>query len=240
MLYSIGNDAVTLALFDLDNTLLAGDSDHAWGEFLVELGVVDARHYADANQKFYDQYLAGDLDIYEFCRFAFQPLKDHPQQQLESWRQQFLQEKIQPMLLDHGICKIQWHRARNDTPVIITATNTFVTELIAQALDVEHLIATQPEVKAGRFTGEIEGIPCFQGGKVKRLEAWMQSHDETLNDSWFYSDSHNDLALLEKVTHPVAVDPDPLLRAQSEQRGWKILSFRGTPSDADCALTESS
>lgn len=229
---------MALALFDLDNTLLAGDSDHAWGEFLVELGVVDEERYAQANQKFYSQYLAGNLDIYEFCRFAFKPLKDHPRQQLESWRKQFVQEKIQPMLLEHGICKIKWHRDQQDTVVIITATNSFVTELIAQALDVEHLIATQPAFEDGRFTGEIEGIPCFQAGKVQRLEAWMQSHNETLTDSWFYSDSHNDLPLLEQVTYPIAVDPDQSLRAESEQRGWEILSFRGTPSDAGCVLKE--
>ncbi|SFM23146.1 HAD-superfamily subfamily IB hydrolase, TIGR01490 [Ectothiorhodospira mobilis] len=219
---------MSLALFDLDNTLLAGDSDYEWGRFLVELGVVDPETYRQKNREFFDQYRAGTLDIHAFCRFSFAPLAAHPLESLQDWRARFIDERIRPLLAPGARNLLQHHRARGDTLVIITATNRFVTEPIARLLEVEHLLATEPEFRDGSYTGELAGIPCFQHGKVQRLEHWLQAHPELdLEDSWFYSDSHNDLPLLERVPHPVAVDPDEDLAATARARDWPRISLRG-------------
>jgi HAD superfamily hydrolase (TIGR01490 family) len=215
-----------LALFDLDNTLLDGDSDYLWGRFLVERGIVDAESYEAENQRFYDQYLAGSLDIHAFLRFQLKPLGAHSRTRLEAWREEYLASKIDPILLSRAHELLEKHRSRGDTLVIITATNRFITEPIARRFGVSHLIATEPEVIDAEYTGNVHGIPCFREGKVKRLHAWVREHAETLEDSWFYSDSHNDLPLLEQVTHPVAVDPDDRLRAQAIRRGWPVISLR--------------
>ncbi|RUM93093.1 MAG: HAD-IB family hydrolase, partial [Thiothrix sp.] len=217
---------MSIALFDLDNTLLGGDSDYEWGQFLVERGVVDPVAYKAANERFYKQYSDGELDIYEFARFAFQPLKENSMAQLEQWRETFINQRIQPMMLPKGRAKIEWHQQRGDTVAIITATNRFVTEPIAQKFGIEHLLATEPEVLAGVFTGEISGIPCFQQGKVERLNAWLKEKNYNLDKSWFYSDSHNDLPLLEQVSNPYAVDPDDTLRRIAQERNWNIATFR--------------
>ncbi len=217
---------MALALFDLDNTLLHGDSDYAWGQFLVERGIVDGDAYEKANRKFYDLYKEGRLDIYEFIRFAFLPLKENDHEQLLEWRQQFVEEKIAPMMLAKGQQTIDKHRSKGDTLIIITATNSFVTTPIAEAFGVEHLIATEPEFVDGRFTGDVAGVPCFQEGKVKRLQTWLDDHRMTLEGSTFYSDSHNDLPLLEQVSFPVAVDADDKLVATATSRNWPITSFR--------------
>jgi HAD superfamily hydrolase (TIGR01490 family) len=218
-----------LTLFDLDNTLLAGDSDHAWGRFLADVGAVDAEEYTRANDAFYAQYLAGTMDINEFCRFVFQPLVTHPLGQLERWREQFLQERIRPMIAPGTPDLLETHRRSGDTLLIITATNSFVTAPIAEMLGVEHLLATEPELLDGRYTGKLAGIPCFQAGKVERLKQWLHERgqpEQVLANARFYSDSRNDIPLLEAVREPVAVDADPALAAHALERGWPHISLR--------------
>lgn len=215
-----------IALFDLDNTLIAGDSDYLWGCYLVEQGIVDGSVYERENQRFYDQYRVGQLDIHEFLRFALQPLAAHDLVQLEQWRAQYIEEKIRPILLPRAQALIDRHRARGDIPVIITATNRFVTTPIAALYGIEHLLATEPELVAGRFTGAVSGTPCFQHGKVEVLQSWLASHQQTLEDSSFYSDSHNDLPLLNRVTRPTAVDPDEILATHAQQQHWPVISLR--------------
>jgi HAD superfamily hydrolase (TIGR01490 family) len=217
---------MSLAIFDLDNTLLAGDSDYEWGRFLCDQGVVDAAAYERENRRFYQQYLAGKLDIYEFARFAYKPLADNRLEDLHRWRDQFVEERIQSMILPQARALIEKHRERGDTPLIITSTNRFITEPIARALSVEHLLASEPEFVDGRYTGELTGTPCFQAGKVTRLEAWLKETGHSLDESWFYSDSHNDIPLLERVSHPVAVDADDQLTDYARERGWPIISLR--------------
>jgi HAD superfamily hydrolase (TIGR01490 family) len=213
-----------LVLFDLDNTLLTGDSDFEWAQFLIEQGVLDREVYEARNQAFYDQYMAGTLDIHEFLDFQLKPLSRHPRVQLDAWHRQFMEVKIRPMVRAQARALIGRHRG--DLCAVITATNSFVTAPIAREFGVDHLIATEPEQRGGEFTGRVSGIPCFKEGKVKRLEAWLAEQGRTLAafaESWFYSDSHNDLPLLERVTHPVAVHPDEKLRAHAAPRGWKIV-----------------
>ncbi len=217
---------MALAIFDLDNTLIGGDSDHAWGEFLVEQGVVDATLYRQANDRFYEDYQAGALDILQYLEFALAPLAAHEPRTLHQWREQFIREKIQPLMLPKAEALISEHRGKGDTLLIITATNRFVTEPIAEALDIPNLIATEPEHIDGRYTGKVAGTPSFQEGKIHRLEDWLREQNTDMEGSYFYSDSHNDLPLLEQVSFPVAVDPDDTLRATSEQRGWPIITLR--------------
>ncbi|HZN23499.1 MAG TPA: HAD family hydrolase [Burkholderiales bacterium] len=215
-----------LALFDLDNTLLAGDSDFEWAQFLIEQGVLDREVYEARNEAFFDQYKAGTLDIYEFLDFQLKPLSRHPRAVLETWHREFMRRKILPIIRASARELVERHRG--DLRAIITATNSFVTAPIARELGVEHLIATEPEEREGEFTGQVTDIPCFREGKVQRLEAWLETQGQSLHgfeQSWFYSDSLNDLPLLEKVTHPVAVDPDDTLRAQAEARGWPVISL---------------
>jgi len=217
---------MALALFDLDNTLLDGDSDYLWGCFLVEHGIVDGEFYASENQRFYNQYLQGSLDIHEFLRFQLKPLAAHSCPQLEHWREKYLTEKIDPILLSKARDLLDQHRTRGDELLIITATNRFITEPIARRYGVSHLLATEPEIVDGEYTGGITGTPCFQAGKVERLHAWLQQNHQNLDGSWFYSDSHNDLPLLEQVDHPVAVDPDDTLKSHARRLGWPIISLR--------------
>lgn len=217
---------MTLAIFDLDNTLLAGDSDHAWGDFLVEEGIVDAEVYRQANDRFYQEYLNGELDILHYLSFALEPLARHEPEQLLAWRERFVERKIRPMMLDKAHQLLEHHRNQGHTLMIITATNRFVTKPVADLLGIEHLIATDPEMVDGRYTGKVAGIPSFQDGKVTRLQAWLAESGETLEGAWFYSDSHNDAPLLRQVSHPVAVDPDPRLAELARQQGWAIISLR--------------
>ncbi|MEP1213550.1 MAG: HAD family hydrolase [Marinobacter sp.] len=218
---------MTLAIFDLDNTLLAGDSDHAWGEFLVEESIVDAEEYRQANDRFYQEYLNGELDIMRYLSFALQPLARHDMKQLMAWREQFVEKKIRPMMQASATELLNSHRDQGHTLLIITATNRFVTEPVAELLGIEHLIATEPELVNGRYTGAVAGVPSFQDGKVTRLHDWLESTGESLDGAWFYSDSHNDAPLLRKVANPVAVDPDPTLECIAKENGWKIMSLRG-------------
>ena len=230
---------MALTLFDLDNTLLSGDSDHAWMEFLASRGIVDAERFNRMNDQFYAEYLAGELDIHAFLEFQLAPLAAHPRALLDTWHREYLQERVLPMISDHARALIEDHRRQGDTLVIITATNRFVTAPIARELGIAHLLATEAEETAsGDFTGRSVGLPCFQAGKVQRLRDWLETHgldwNQSLGDSSFYSDSYNDLPLLECVTRPVAVDPDPRLRTLAEERGWPILSLR--PASAKLAL----
>ena len=222
-----GISRVPLAIFDLDNTLLDGDSDYLWGRFLASQGIVDGDAYERENERFYREYQAGTLDIQEFLRFSLRPLRDHPRDRLERLREHFMREMIQPIMLAAAQDLIDAHKAAGDVPLIITATNAFVTAPIAARFGVAHLIATLPAERDGVYTGEVEGTPAFREGKVARLEQWLAEHQLDLGGSCFYSDSHNDLPLLERVERPVAVDPDASLRATAEARGWPILSLRG-------------
>ncbi|ATJ83816.1 HAD family hydrolase [Halomonas beimenensis] len=217
---------MSLAIFDLDNTLLSIDSDHAWGEFLLEQGAVDPVAYKEANDRFMADYEAGTLDMAEFLAVALKPLAENSPEQLAAWHQQFMASKIEPHILPRGEELIARHRARGDTLLIITATNRFITGPIAERLGVDELIAVEPEMIDGRYTGRVSGVPSYREGKVTRLEQWLEGRELSLHDAWFYSDSHNDLALLERVDHPVAVDPDETLRQAAEERGWKIISLR--------------
>jgi len=215
-----------LVLFDLDNTLLAGDSDFEWAQFLIEQGVLDREVYEARNQAFYDQYKAGTLDIHEFLDFQLKPLSRHRRALLDAWHREFMALKIMPLIRESARALVARHRA--DLRVVITATNSFVTRPIAHEFGIENLIATEPEQRGGEFTGNVVGTPCFREGKVARLEAWLGAQGRPLGafpESCFYSDSFNDLPLLARVTHPVAVDPDDTLRAHAEQHGWPIISL---------------
>ncbi len=217
---------MALAIFDLDNTLLRGDSDHAWGRFLIENHVVDGVEYERENERYYAQYQAGTLDIMEFLAFALHPLTQHDRATLDRWHRLYMQSKVLPMITPEARALVETHRGRGDTLLIITATNRFVTAPIAREFGIPHLIATEPEERDGRYTGRVAGTPCYREGKVERLQEWLAGHGKTLTDSWFYSDSHNDLPLLSIVDHPVAVNPDDILQREAQKRGWPILTLR--------------
>ncbi|HTS86410.1 MAG TPA: HAD family phosphatase [Usitatibacter sp.] len=216
-----------LAMFDLDNTLLDGDSDHAWAEFLIEEGVLHAGEFHAKNEYFYERYKDGTLDIHEFLDFQLAPIANRPRTVLDTWHLDFMQRKVRPMIAPGAPALIARHDGA--ATAIVTATNRFITGPIARELAVPKLIATDIEERAdGTFTGKPRGTPTFREGKIVAVDAWLASMGRCLADfeSWFYSDSMNDLPLLERVTHPVAVDPDPTLKARAEERGWKIMSLR--------------
>ncbi len=217
---------MALAIFDLDNTLLEGDSDYLWGMFLVENNLVDGDYYARENERFYREYDEGTLDIFEFLQFSLKPLSDNAPELLNELRERFIQEKIEPIILQAGRDLIAKHEKSGDIMLIITATNSFVTTPIAEILGIEHLIATEPEMIDGRYTGKVAGEPSYREGKVNRLTTWLKQHNQTMRGSSFYSDSHNDIPLLELVDHPVAVDPDQTLSQHATTNGWPIISLR--------------
>ncbi len=214
---------MALALFDLDNTLLNGDSDHGWGMYLAEIGAVDAKEQQARQDHFYQQYLDGVLDIYEFCEYQFSVFTQFSLEQLYSWRNDFMQTVIEPMIQSGKPDLLDAHRKAGDDILIITATNDFVTQPIAERLGVETLLATQAEFIDGAYTGKVSGTPCYQHGKVTRLQDWMSSNSKQLSSSTFYSDSINDLPLLELVDTPIAVTPDDRLRAHAEKLHWQII-----------------
>lgn len=218
---------MTLAIFDLDNTLIADDSDYLWGQFLVDQGIVDRTIYEQINAQFYEDYQQGTLDMVAFLRFALKPLADHPIEQLYAWREQFLADVIPPILLKAAAELVEKHRALGHTLLVITATNRFITAPIVEMYGIENLIATTPELLNGQYTGETVGVPCFQAGKVTLLNEWLAKTGESLKGSYFYSDSHNDLPLLKLVDNPIAVNPDEKLRHFAEAQGWEIMSLRG-------------
>lgn len=215
-----------LALFDLDNTLLGGDSDHAWGDWLCERGILDGATYKARNDAFYQDYLAGHLNITDYLNFTLDIFGRTEMAQLQVWHEQFMAECIEPIILPKGLALLDEHRAAGDKLLIITATNRFVTAPIAARLGVDTLLATECEMVDGRYTGRTTDVPCFREGKVTRLERWLQETGFDLSDSSFYSDSMNDLPLLEQVSRPVAVDPDPNLLAEAQKRGWPVISLR--------------
>ncbi|MDT3736293.1 MAG: HAD family hydrolase [Denitratisoma sp.] len=220
---------MNLALFDLDNTLLAGDSDFEWAQYLISRGVLDREVYEARNLDFYEQYKAGTLDIHEFLDFQLKPLSRHPRRELDAWHADFMATRILPIVTAKGRELVRRHQAEGALTAIVTATNSFVTAPIAREFGIVHLVATEPEQAAGEFTGGVSGVPSFREGKIARVEAWLAGfgHDwRSFARSWFYSDSLNDLPLLEKVTDPVAVDPDPTLERQARERGWPIISLR--------------
>jgi len=215
-----------LALFDLDNTLIAGDSDHLWGDFLVAEGLVDTDIHKALNEHYYQQYQQGTLDIDEYLSFALGPMAGMTPETLSTLQDKFLKKHVEPILLDAAFDLLQAHRVQGDILIIITATNTLVTQPIADRLGVEHLIGCEAELKGGRYTGKPEGVPSFGEGKVHRIKAWCAENSACLEDAVFYSDSHNDLPLLRVVTTAVAVDPDDVLRSEAERCGWEIISLR--------------
>ncbi|MCU7858867.1 MAG: HAD-IB family hydrolase [Candidatus Thiodiazotropha sp. (ex Lucinoma kastoroae)] len=218
---------MALAIFDLDNTLLAGDSDYLWGVFLVEKGIVDGDEYRRENDRFYAEYMAGCLDIIEFQRFSLKPLRDNRPEQLLDWRQEFLDSKISPIISQQARQLVENHKIAGDQLLIITATNSFITTPIAQKFGIDNIIATEPEILDGHYTGEVAGEPSFRDGKVNRLYNWLKEQQQDLRGSFFYSDSHNDLPLLESVENPVAVDPDETLTKIATERNWPILQLHG-------------
>jgi HAD superfamily hydrolase (TIGR01490 family) len=220
---------MNLALFDLDNTLLAGDSDYNWSLFLIEEGLLDAKTHHDRNEQFYLDYKNGNLDIYKFLEFQLKPLSQHPRAFLDELHTKYMQRTIKPMMTNKAQDLVNHHKAQGDLCVVITATNSFVTRPIASAYGIEHLIGTDPEEAAGEFTGGVAGVPSFQDGKVTRLNQWLEARGQQLSDfpiSYFYSDSHNDLPLMKLVTNPIAVDADATLRAYAHEHSWPQISLR--------------
>ena len=217
---------MALAIFDLDNTLIGNDSDFLWGEFLVERGYVDATEFAETNARFYQDYQAGTLDIFAYQRFALKPLSQQSMATLARWHKEFMQSHIEPILLPKAQALVEDHKAKGDRVLVITATNTFITRPIAERYGITELLGTEGEIKNGRYTGEVSGVPTFQEGKVTRLKEWLKQHNESLAGSYFYSDSHNDLPLLKIVDHPVVVDGDDKLRAYAEKHHWPSISLR--------------
>ena len=220
---------MNLALFDLDNTLLAGDSDYNWSLFLIDQGLLDAKTHHARNEQFYLDYKNGNLDIFAFLKFQLQPLSQHPKKFLDELHVKYMEKVIKPMMTDKARALVDEHKAAGDLCVIITATNSFVTKPIATAYDIEHLIGTDPEMFNGQFTGGVSGVPSFQVGKVTRINQWLAEKGQTLSDfdkSYFYSDSHNDLPLMKLVTNPVAVDADATLSAYAKEHGWPAITLR--------------
>ena len=217
---------MALALFDLDNTLIAGDSDHAWGEFVVEKGLVDGEHFSATNDKFFADYQQGQLDIYAYLCFALKPLAQFNPRQLNDLHKEFMINKINPIKLAKADQVLEQHRAAGDTVMVITATNSFVTGPIVKSLGIDLLIASDGEIINDHYTGKPSGVPSYKEGKVTRLQQWLEETGHNLEGSYFYSDSHNDLPLLSIVDNPIVVDPDQILRQHALDHGWPILSFR--------------
>ncbi len=220
---------MNLALFDLDNTLLAGDSDFEWAQYLIAKGVLDREVHEAKNQAFYDAYKAGTLDIHAFLEFQLAPLARHARAELDVWHREFMETHIRPVIGTAARTLVERHLSAGDLCAIVTATNSFVTGPICREFGISHLIATIPAHEGGHFTGAPRGLPAFREGKITRVEAWLESLGlwwGSFEQSSFYSDSLNDLPLLAKVSHPIAVDPDDTLRAHASQHGWPILSLR--------------
>ena len=215
-----------LALFDLDNTLLAGDSDYGWGQFMVTQGLVDEADYGAKNDAFYQNYLTGTLDMTAYAEFVLAPLTHYSAHELGTIHQQFMHTTVIPMIAPKTQALLKQHRDAGDILVIVTATNDFVTGPIADYLAIPHLIATQAQMLNGRYTGKLKGLPCFQAGKIDKLKAWIEVHNYSIDGAYFYSDSHNDIPLLALVDKPVAVDPDATLKAHALANNWPVLSLR--------------
>jgi HAD superfamily hydrolase (TIGR01490 family) len=215
-----------LAIFDLDNTLIAGDSDCLWGEFLGEQGYVDSEAYQATHEKFYREYVEGVMDIHAFLEFQLKVLADNDQQALVEWRENYIETKIKPIMLPKAIELIEEHRQQGHELLIITATNRFITEPIAKEFNIDNLIACEPELIDDQYTGKVVGTPSYAEGKVTRLNEWLENKKQRFDESWFYSDSHNDIPLLKEVDHAIAVDADDDLIAEAKKQNWSIISLR--------------
>ena len=217
---------MTLAIFDLDHTLLDGDSDYLWGEYMVEKRIVDAAEYRRRNRVFYEEYQRGELDNERYLEFALEPLTHHPVEDLYAWREDYVKNWIEPIVAPGAAGLLQQHRRQGHELLIISATNLFITEPIAALLQVPNILSTEPEIVNNRFTGRYLGTPTYREGKVTVLRDWLERSGHDLEGSFFYSDSINDRALLELVENPVAVHPDEELKKIAESRGWKIIDLR--------------
>lgn len=219
-----------LVLFDLDNTLLTGDSDYEWGQFLSQRGILDASVYQEKNLDYYHQYQKGTLNIYDFLAFQLKPLSLHSPEQLHLWHQEFMTEKILPLISSQSRALVEMEKKRSTLMAIVTATNRFVTGPIAAELGVSHLIATEAEQDArGYYTGRVQGTPCFQEGKIVRVTEWLSGlghHWNDFSETVFYSDSLNDLPLLKKTSNPIAVNPDVTLKAYATKHCWPIIYLK--------------
>ena len=215
-----------LAIFDIDNTLIAGDSDLLWGEFLCERNYVDSNVYKAEHEKYYKDYLSGKLDINNFLKFQLKVLGENDLNLLKKWRKDFFEEKIRPVILPKAYQLIDKHRNQNHDLLIITATNRFIVEPIASEFKIENIIACEPEIYNEQFTGKFTGTPSYAEGKVERFNDWLKTIGRRLEESWFYSDSHNDIPLMKEVNHPIAVDPDEYLKNEAIKIGWPIISLR--------------
>jgi HAD superfamily hydrolase (TIGR01490 family) len=220
---------MNLAIFDLDNTLLDGDSDYNWGIYLVKKGYLDEEEYKVKNQKFFEEYQHGKLDIFAFAEFQFQFLKNNTRKFLNDVLSDYIDEIIKPMVLKKAVDLVSQHKEAGDSLLIITATNSFITKPIGELFGIENLIGTDPEEHLGEFTGKVKGTPSFKEGKVTRLFDWLDARDFKLTDfekTFFYSDSHNDLALLEVVTNPVVVNGDKILLEKAQEKNWPTLNLK--------------
>ena len=220
---------MNLAIFDLDNTLLDGDSDYNWGLYLVKKGYLDEGEYKEQNQKFFEQYQVGKLDIFAFAEFQFRFLKNNTRKFLNDVRSDYINEIIKPMILKKAVDLVKQHKEAGDRLLIITATNSFITKPIGELFGIDELIGTDPEENEGEFTGKVKGTPSFKEGKVTRLFDWLDEKNLKLADfekTFFYSDSHNDLALLEVVTNPVVVNGDKILLEKAQEKNWPTLKLK--------------
>ena len=223
--YLIFNN-MKLAIFDLDNTLIAGDSDCLWGEFLTEQGYVDSEAYQAGHEKFYQEYVEGVMDIHAFLEFQLKVLADNDLAQLNEWRKNYIAEKIKPIMLKKAIALIDEHRQKGHELLIITATNRFITEPISKEFNIDNLIACEPEFIDGQYTGKVVGTPSYAEGKITRLNEWLENQQQKAEESWFYSDSHNDIPLLREVNHAIAVDADEALLSEAKKQNWPVISLR--------------
>tara|TARA_Y100001935_G_scaffold76324_1_gene63732 strand:- start:1250 stop:1906 length:657 start_codon:yes stop_codon:yes gene_type:complete len=218
---------MNIALFDLDNTLIKGDSDYQWGNYLVENNYVDPKLYKEKNENFFEQYRKGTLCAREFAEFSYEPLTKYDLETLINIRKKFFEEKIKPLILPKAIDLIKFHKERKDILAIVTATNSFISRISADYFEINDLLASEPEFIDNKFTGRLHGEPCFQEGKVLKVKEWMKLNNyKSYDDIYFYTDSHNDIKLLEYCTIPVAVDPDNILKELSKKNNWKIMSLR--------------
>lgn len=212
-----------LALFDLDHTLLNTDSDHSWGEFLVDEGLVDPVRHRQINNQFYEDYKAGQLDPIAYNEFVFEFLTQHDMAELEQLHQQFMQKVIRAQMRPLGFETIEKHRAAGHELVGITATSDFITAPIFREFGIEQIIATRAEIQQDAYTGKVAGTPCYQQGKLTRLDEWLDGRQ--VSESWAYSDSINDRFLLEYADHAIAVSPDAQLTTLAQQQGWAIQDW---------------
>ena len=217
---------MALAIFDLDNTLIAGDSDHLWGEFLVKKGVVDAELFKQKNDEFYQDYVDGNLDIYKYIEFSLAPLAQNDMATLDALHNEFMDTSIRPIMLSKAKQLVEDHRQKGDTLLVITATNRFVTQPIVKEFGIQNLLAIEVEQIDGRYTGKSVGVPSFKEGKVTRLQDWLSESGQSLEGSVFYSDSHNDIPLLDLVETPIVVDGDAQLLEHAKENNWRCISLR--------------